>query len=86
VEFDLAVFKVPIKLVAVRYWLLVLWEMLLLLYCTAKAIFEHGDRVAVSSLRAGRGFGRWDSVTFTFSFLSWWSSSGLFSGDWLARL
>jgi hypothetical protein len=43
---------------------------LLLLHCTAKAILCMGSGGCLS-LRAGRGYGRWESVTFSMFFLTW---------------
>lgn len=42
---------------------------LLLLHCTAKAILCMGSG-GCRSLRAGRGYGRWESVTFSMFFLT----------------
>jgi hypothetical protein len=42
-----------------------------------KAIFGHGDRVAVGRCALAEASAGGNSVTFAFSWLSWWSWSGL---------
>ena len=82
--FGLAAFKTPILtfvvdvgLRTVVCWFLHLGAMLLLLQCTAKAIFGYGDRVAVGRCALAEASAGGISVTFTSSLLSWWNWSGL---------